>query len=417
MRILFACLVLSLLLACGTEPAPASSASESAPIPAENERIAGDPGTFQHDIDFLRQHQEIFVLKRGDAQIIVNPDWQGRIVTSTAEGPSGQSFGWINYDLIQASQLEERFNPYGGEDRFWLGPEGGQFSFFFPPGSDFTMENWQVPKALDTESFELVEESDTAMYLARNFSLTNYAGTTFEMKVRRSIHLLAASRVGDRFGITPNDKVKFVAFESDNVLTNAGENAWTEETGMPSIWILGMFQPSPQTTVVLPYRSSGGTDPAQLTDTYFGKVPADRIRVGEKAIFFKADGQHRSKIGLPPRTAKPVAGAWDKRNQVLTLVRYTMNPRRSQYVNSLWEQQAEPFAGDVVNAYNDGPLKDGSQMGPFFELESSSPAANMIPGQLTIHTHTTLHLIGDRASLDFYAKEVLGVGLEEIERW
>ena len=54
---------------------------------------------------------------------------------------------------------------------------------------------------------------------------------------------------------------------------------------------------------------------------------------------------------------------------------YSLPAGEREYVNSLWEIQDEPFRGDVVNSYNDGKLEDGTQLGPFYELESSSPAA------------------------------------------
>ena len=31
-------------------------------------------------------------------------------------------------------------NGFGGEDRFWLGPEGGQFSIFFKKDDPFDLE-------------------------------------------------------------------------------------------------------------------------------------------------------------------------------------------------------------------------------------------------------------------------------------
>lgn len=38
---------------------------------------------------------------------------------------------WINYSFIKKRQIDLQFNPVGGEERFWLGPEGGVFSFIF----------------------------------------------------------------------------------------------------------------------------------------------------------------------------------------------------------------------------------------------------------------------------------------------
>ncbi len=47
-------------------------------------------------------------------------------MTSTAEGLYGLSFGWINRELIASKRFDEHINVFGGEDRFWMGPEGGQ---------------------------------------------------------------------------------------------------------------------------------------------------------------------------------------------------------------------------------------------------------------------------------------------------
>jgi hypothetical protein len=152
-----------------------------------------------------------------------------------------------------------------------------------------------------------------------------------------------------------------------------------------------------------------------VNDSYFGKVPADRLVVKDKVLFFSGDGKHRSKIGMPPRRCKPVAGSYDAANRVLTLVQFNRPAGATDYVNSMWEQQKEPFAGDVVNSYNDGLNPAGTQLGPFYELETSSPAAALGPGETITHLHRTIHLQGPEAALDPIARAVLGAGLEEIK--
>ena len=85
------------------------------------------------------------------------------------------------------------------------------------------------------------------------------------------------------------------------------------------------------------------------------------------------------------------------------------------YVNSMWEIQKEPYGGDVVNSYNDGPPAPGAKpLGPFYELETSSPAAALAPRASLVHRHRTVHLVGDHARLDAAARATLGVGLDEI---
>lgn len=59
-----------------------------------------------------------------------------------------------------------------------------------------------------------------------------------------------------------------------------------------------------------------------------------------------------------------------------------------------WGVQEDPFAGDVINSYNDGPVEDGSIMGPFYEIETSSPGAELIPGASLVHIQKVVHIQG-----------------------
>src|SRR6056297_2015841 len=87
--------------------------------------------TFGSDLEFLKKHKDVIVLKEGNAAIAVIGDYQGRVMTSTSNGKEGNSYGWINYDLIASGKHHPHINAYGGEDRFWMGPEGGQYAIFF----------------------------------------------------------------------------------------------------------------------------------------------------------------------------------------------------------------------------------------------------------------------------------------------
>jgi hypothetical protein len=110
-----------------------------------------------------------------------------------------------------------------------------------------------------------------------------------------------------------------------------------------------------------------------------------------------------------------VLGSYDAQNRTLTLVTYTLPPSEHCYVSSLWEHQREPYRGDVLNSYNDGPPAPGEKpLGPFYELESSSPATALAPGQAAEHRHRTMHFVGAPADLDPIARAALGVGLGEI---
>jgi len=374
-------------------------------------------GTFGYDLNFLRQyHKDIILL--GDsagAQIIIAPAYQGRVMTSTTEGNKGISFGWVNHDLIASGKTAEHINAFGGEERFWLGPEGGQFSIYFKKGVEFKFENWFVPKEIDTEPFKLVSSTKSDATFKKEMHLENYSGNKFDLTVDRTIRLLDKTSINNTLGIVVPGNVKSVAFESDNKITNNGTVAWDKKTGMLSIWILSMLNASSQTTVAVPYKQGDVSSLGKIvTDDYFGKVPADRLKIDSGLILFKADAYQRSKIGVSPKRALPFVASYDAVNNVLTIAQFTLPGRTSEYVNSLWKIQDDPFAGDAVNAYNDGEI-DGEQMGKFYEIESSSPAAALAPGNSIQHIHRTIHLKGSKEELDKISMKILGKQVDSIK--
>jgi hypothetical protein len=376
-------------------------------------------GTFSDDVVFLQKHTEVVILKddSGQGQVALVPEMQGRVMTSTAAGPEGGSFGWINRDLVAAGKPVEHMNAYGGEDRFWLGPEGGQFSIFFEKGVPFDLEHWYTPAPIDTEAWELTSRSVGSASFRKTMQLANYSGTVFDVRADREVRVLEPDEALKRLGATAGKGVKLVAYESRNKVTNAGGKPWKKETGLLSIWILSMYNPSPATTIVIPFKT-GSEDKLGpvVNDAYFGKVPADRLAIKDGVLFFSGDGQYRSKIGLSPRRAKDAAGSYDAVNQVLTIVQYNKPQGVLDYVNSMWQIQEQPYRGDVINSYNDGPPAPGAKpLGPFYELESSSPAAALGPGESVLHIHRTFHFQGAEPQLDPIAKAVLGVGIEEIK--
>lgn len=362
---------------------------------------------FQEDVEFLKKHTETILLAKGDAQVAVVPAYQGRIMTSTAAGPSGLSFGWLNRGLIASRQFRPHINVFGGEDRFWIGPEGGQFSVFFAKGVPFDLEHWFTPAPIDTEPFQTVSKSAEKAVFRHAFQLVNYSGTKFDVEVTREVRLVDAAK---HLGVRLKPSVKGVAVESVNTLKNAGKAPWKKETGLLSIWILGMLNASPATTVVIPFVKGPESKLGPVVnDAYFGKVPTERLAVKDGVLFFAADGKYRSKIGVSPKRAKPVLGSYDAVNKVLTIVQFTLPKGVTDYVNSMWKLQDDPYNGDAVNSYND----DG-KLGAFYELESSSPALALAPGRSATHVHRTIHVQGTESDLDSVAVKWLGVHLEQI---
>jgi len=374
--------------------------------------------TFADDVAFLKRFVNVIVLsdERGSSRVAVTADWQGRVMTSSAAGDDGASFGWINRDLIAARTIQPHINVFGGEDRFWLGPEGGQFSIFFAKGAKFELADWQTPAPIDTLPFLTASQTKNEARFTARFPLTNYSGATFDVAVDRRVRVLEPDAAWAHLRVAPPDGVSLVAYESDNRITNAGGESWKKETGLLSVWILGMFKPSPATTVVVPIQGGAETTlGAKVTSDYFGSVPSDRLVVRDEVVYFSGDGQYRSKIGISPRRSKGVLGSYDAANRVLTIVQFSQPAGITDYVNSLWKLQDDPYAGDAANSYNDGPPAPGAKpLGPFYELESSSPAAALAPGASAWHVHRTIHITGAEEGLDPIARSALGVGIADI---
>ena len=390
------------------------SSTLEAPPPSH----AASAANFGDDVAFLKKHTEVVILSdpEGSARVAVAPAWQGRVMTSTANGAEGLGFGWINRGLIASGEFQPHVNVFGGEDRFWLGPEGGQFSIFFAPGAGFELDDWFTPAALDTMPFQLVSRTNGTAAFAAEFSLTNYSGTRFDVKVEREIHLLDQTTAWRELGIPVAAGCRMVAYETRNRLINAGMLPWRKETGLLSVWILGMFKPSAATTIIVPIKPGPESElGARVTSDYFGDVPPERLVVTDDAVFFSGDGRFRSKIGVNPRRSKGVLGSYDAANGVLTIMRFSQPAGVTDYVNSLWKLQDDPYDGDAINSYNDGPPAPGAKpLGPFYELESSSPALALQPGQDHLHVHRTIHLTGSEASLAAVSEAVLGVSLTKI---
>ncbi len=375
--------------------------------------------SYDQDLAFLRDHAEVLELREpaSGARVAVAPQWQGRVLTSSLGDGGAPGFGWLHREFIASGAVDAKINAYGGEDRFWIGPEGGQFSIFNPPGSAFDLESWRTPAGIDTEPYEVESASDTAVHCTHRAEFVNWTGTRFDVGIDRQLCLLSPAELSQALAVELGDGLRAVGFESRNTITNRGDVAWCHDTGLLGIWTIGMFRHSPTMTVVVPYRAG---DVAALgpivNDAYFGKVPADRLVVGEAAVFFRGDGQYRSKIGISPQRAKNVFGSYDPGEGVLSLVQFDLPAGARDYVNSMWELQDEPYAGDVINSYNDGAWGEGGvPLGPFYELETSSPAAALAPGEGLSHVHRTVHLAGPRDALDALAGEILGVGLARIE--
>lgn len=384
---------------------------------SENMEINYEKGTFGYDLKYLSEKDSLIVLKSDDekAQVILSAKYQAKVFTSTANGPEGRSHGFVNYKFFEAGIVDEHMNGFGGENRLWLGPEGGQYSIFFEPGKEQVYDNWHTPKGIDIAAWEVKDASTKSAKFIKEMKLQNYLGHNLHVAVERTVSLITDSEIATSLGIVMPKNVHAVAYATENMITNQNDYEWTPETGTVCIWMLDMFIPSDSAVTIVPYRTGDESDLGRVvTSDYFGEIPAERLIDENGILYFKTDGKSRGKLGMNAKRTTSIAGNYDPISQRLTLVTFNADPE-AIYLNQEWNPERNPLTGDALNAYNDGPLEDGSIMGPFLELESSSPAAFLKPGESRSHQHNVYHFVGNEADLSPIAEELLGVDLGKVK--
>lgn len=376
-------------------------------------------GTFGYDSVYLmNRDSNIVILSDGvSSKIIVSPKYQGRVFTSTFNGLSGKSLGWINYDFIDSGVIDEHFNCYGGENRLWIGPEGGKFSVFFRKGEKQEMPNWRTPPEIDVESWNIQSKSEESVSFVKEIELENYNGIKLKSRISREVRLIKKNEIKDMVGECWNDSIKCVAYKTINGITNLSTAAWTKDTGALCLWLLDMFPASEDAYTIVPYNC--GNDSVygyKIKSDYFSDVPENRLfNIENKAFVFKTDANFRSKIGLGSKRSKGLAGNYDFKTKCLTVIVFDVDSTGT-YLNQEWGDEKEPFIGDVFNAYNDGPQTDGVRMGNFHELESSSHALFLKPNESDVHIHSVYHFYAGDFTMNSLMGKFFGLSFSQLNR-
>lgn len=377
---------------------------------------AFEKGTFGYDLNYLSDKDSLIILKDAteEAQVIISPKYQAKVFTSTVNGLAGKSLGFVNYKVFEAKELDEHMNGYGGENRFWLGPEGGKYSVYFEPKKEQVFDNWHTPKPIDTEAWDLVSADGKKVIMKKEMTVKNYVGTDLNLNVDRSVELISKDDMQKTLDIQIDASVKSVGYSTLNTITNRNDFEWTEKTGTICIWILDMFNPAPKAVTIIPFNEGEEKELGKIATTdYFGEIPSDRLTVKDNVMYLKTDGKHRSKLGMNGKRTKAIAGNYDPESGRLTITTYNVE-KDGIYLNQEWNINKDPLKGDAMNAYNDGPLEDGSIMGPFFEIESTSQAAFIKPNESLSHTHNVYHFVGDIKQLNSISEKLLGVSLQNL---
>lgn len=340
--------------------------------------------TFEETRKLLEDEGLRTIVLRGSKSsgcILITPDLSARIMAVSIDGPKGDNFGFVKPESIANRGKDPQFNAYGGALRWWAGPEGGQYGVAFPPGTkDFDLGSWYISEEYNGKPFAVAypqQGAGASALMGAEFRIENASGTKFHIGVECRLSIIDNPLGGARRPKTKQEDLTHLGYVSEVTFENLSEEPLQKETGLLSIWMLGMYVAGPRTFVVAPFERAGSGK--IVTDSYFseGGIDSDRLMINEKAgyLLFRADARERSKIGLSRSRASSTIGSIDRARNLLTVWRFPIR-RRMPYVNSLWEYQKRPYVGDVTNSYND----DGN-FGRFYELECSSHALALNPGE------------------------------------
>lgn len=364
---------------------------------------------FEKDLAFVKEYANPVVLKNGKAKIMIVPEYEARVLTSTTNGDKGYSNGYLNYKQIQENKIQEGGNAYGGEDRLWLAPLGSKYTLFYGQ-QKIEDANWYVPKAFDSEPYTIKNQTKSSISFHKKTIVTNNIGTHFKISIRRNISIFSKKIIETELKINIPKSLNYVGFGSVNKITNIGES-WKEDNGIIAPWILGMFKGNSESTSIFPYKESK-TTPLKISK-YLSKLKGDRLIKKKHAVLFKTDGAYRSKIGIKPKNTIPIIGNYNSKNKVLTVIIFSFN-KEGKFLNSDdRDLESGLWNGDVVNSYNNSQDKD--RKSTFYELESASEAKILKKGESITHYHKTFHFSGDENALNQLCLRLFHYNLNDLK--
>ncbi|WP_440876045.1 DUF6786 family protein [Thalassotalea sp. PLHSN55] len=369
--------------------------------------FAATSSTFEQDKAFIEKYDQPILLSSANRQhqLLISAKHQGRVITSTANGEHGLSNGWVNYDALSAGK-----GNVGGEDRFWLAPIGSKYSVFYPVGDSFASNLWRVPEAVSETPFTLISKNAHSAHLYQKLHVQNMQGTEFIVGVDRNISLYSKRHLNTLLKIKLPENVKYIGFGSNNRLTNLGKD-WRADTGLLSIWILGMFQGTDNSWAIAPLNQEV-SQKGQI-HTYLNTINNDYLKQHDEAVYFKVDGKFRAKLGVPKTITKDRIASYSPELNRLTVVLFSFT-NQPNYPIALESDVPDGTLGDVSNFYNhQGPSADKE----FYELETAAAMEPLKHGDFIEHQHHTFHFFGNSNQLDNIAQQVLGLSLQKIQTW
>ncbi|MER2491334.1 DUF6786 family protein [Catenovulum sediminis] len=377
----------------------------------QSPQYSSNKPSFKQDIQLLSIHYKPVVLKSDKQAIIVLPELQGRIMSATLAGQNANAIGWFNREYLKQPHTQ-RNAVIGGVQRLIYGPETGQFSQFFQPNSGTTADDIYYQNAITFQNFNIAQQSAKHVKLTAPITLTNHAGYTFNFDLTRNITLLSQAETEKLLSIQLPESIEYVSYGSQDEIIHTGNSPWTKKTGLVSLWTLAAYQSNDNMTAIIPFKGE-----LKSVTPYFNETKKSHTKIIKPFVFYRADGEYMNKIGIPVNNTRPYLAAYDSYNQRLTIEYFHIsNKENRNYLTASWITPKDAYNGEIVNIFNDGPDDFGHYFGHFFELEASSAAFELAPGESQKHFHYSFHFSGEKNKLNQIAKQVLGLSLDDVSQ-
>jgi len=356
---------------------------------------------------------------RGDRKVVCAPGLVGRVMSSTFDARNGQALGWIGTKAIQDGAVDPTFNNFGGEERLWFGPEGGQFGLHFA-GWPQNMTNYRVPPCASSLAYQVTAISQDRSFLVMeaDVSMTNLAHTTFKLHVKRIIHVLTTCP----YLLDCENRTEAIGFQSETLVTNISDKMIEPESGLICCWTLGQFPNANGRVVAVPFQTGNVTQLGEPVRFDYckdlcvgGLFPSERWRLGRNHALFLSDGKCRTKIAVSPLRATGRLGSVDFDAGELLINDFDVFPELP-YAASYWKHLSseEILDGEALSCYIDGPDENGGRAGDCYELETLSPALSLRPGDTFLHRNRVTHIRGPRKSIEAIALRFLHTNIAEV---
>ena len=361
----------------------------------------------------------VLVGKHPGRRVVCAPALVGRVMSCTFDSAAGDALGWIEQDAISGKRSDPVFNNFGGEERIWFGPEGSQFGLHFA-SRELKLSDYRVQAAMSSQPYELVPsriEGTQAVMQAR-VELSNLAGTTFHLQVRRVVSIVESCP----FSLGAGEKVECVGFQSETTVTNVSSDAIRPETGLLSCWTPGLHPGSRGCVIVIPFSKGSNEELGPpIREDYIpyicphSKLVAGSWCLADEYAAFKSDGNCRAKVSVARKRAVNRLGSYNVETHELIINQFDLYAELP-YVGAYWRtlSASELLDGEAVSCYIDGPDENGAGGSNFYELETLSPALALAPGEEFTHRNRVFHLRGDARWIDAIAQRALRANLEAV---